>query len=230
MSQKRIIDDYKVEEYKEKKGKGFIKLLSELQWVYNAELDNDRPYETERILWKKRVYFIGLGGSLALSMHFALSVTVFFNSLIASLLSPTLGEVINGLGMVWKVGTLLLIPVWLIKKYHLWDRGITRLLLHYTVVYGYIFTIAVLAFSFGMLSVIFYGGLAFLSQMFPEVKKIAVFLGTHLPFLVSTWGLLEYPLEFLVVVGGTLWYLKRMDKKHKFEAKPYTLLDDIPAE
>jgi len=140
MSQKRIIDDYKVEEYKEKKGKGLVKLLSELQWVHNAELDNDRPYEPKRILWKKRVYFIGLGGSLALSMHFALSVTVFFNSLIASLLSPTLGEVISGLGIVWKVGTLLLIPIWLIRSYHLWDRGITRLLLHYTVVYGYLFT------------------------------------------------------------------------------------------
>jgi len=226
--QRKIIDDYRVEEYREKKGKGFIKLLSELQWIYNAELDNDKPYEEERILLRKRVYFATLGSSLAVSLHFATSVVVFLGSVAGSILQPTLGEVLNVLGMLWKIATLSAVPLWMLRKYHLWDRGITRLLLSWTVLYGYAGTIAFLSFIFGGLSVLLYGGFVLSFYFLPQVKEAALWIAKHFPFLISPLSLFEYPAEFIIVVVGSFWYAKKLDKKHRFETKPYTLLDHVP--
>lgn len=229
MSKNTIVDNYRVDDYREKKGKGLIRLLSELQWVYNAELDNDCPYETDRILFKKRVYLMGLGSSFALTVHFAVSFTAFISALGASALSPVLGELISVLGMIWKVAIISAFPLYVIKKFHLWNKGITRLLLQWTVVYGYLTTIVFMSLLFGLFSVVAFGGISFLSVEFPAVKTIALWTAKHVPFLISPYGLLEYPAE-LSVVFFCLYYLHKLDKKHSFEEKPYSLLDKVPEE
>jgi len=225
---RRVIDEYKLEEYKEKKGKGFIRLISELQWIRNAELDNGKPYEEKRILWKKRIYFMGLGSSLGLSLHFGMSFMMFTFAVLSSLLSPVFGEVMSILGMVFKLIVLLSFPIYLLKAYHVYDRGITRLLLTYTVLYGYSFVVAMMSFVFFVLSILFYASLFFLSYSSPEVKHYVDLAQQKFPFLFSPFNLLEYPVTIILVVLVPYLYLKKLDRKNRWVKTPYTLLDEVP--
>jgi len=225
--QKRIIDDYRVQEYEERKGRGLIRLLSELQWIKNAELDNDKPYEEKRILWRKRVFFMSIGWSFAFSLHFGLSLLFFTFTVLFGLLSPKAGEVYAVFAMLSKSLLFALFPTWLIKSFHVWDRGITRLVLKDVIFWGY--TLGMIILTFG----VFFLNLAevvVLRGLLATKKEWIAWTYHHLPFLFSFWSLIEYPIEVVLVTLLPYWYLKKKDKENKFEVKPYTLLDEVPKE
>jgi len=226
-SRPRVIDDYKRQEYEEKRGRGVIKLLSDLQWIRNAELDNDKPYEEERILLRKRIFFMGAGASLAVSLHFGLSVIFFTFSVLFGLLSPTAGEIYAVFAAIAKTVLLIFFPVWLIEKYHVWDKGITKLLLKDVIFWGYVPAILLLIVVSGISNLLI---TAVLNGFLALKKEWVLWIHHHLPFLFSYWSLLEYPVQLLLVITVPAFWMWKKDKENRFTVKPYTLLDEIPEE
>jgi len=221
----RVVDQYKIQEYEEKRGTGIIRLLSELQWIRNAEEDNDKPYEERRILPKKRVVFFLAGSGIAFSLHLTTSLLGFFSSLLAGAVDPRLGEFIAVFSILFKITVLVGFPLWLLKTYHLWDRGITRQVLTDVVFYGYVFSVAFLT----LVSMFFY--IAFAFGLFVSKDSQAVkWLVEHFPFLTSWIAFAEYPVQLLLILIVPYWYAKKLDREHRFTTKPYTLLDEIPFE
>jgi hypothetical protein len=224
-SRKTVVDEYRADEYREKRGKGIVRLLSELQWIHNAEADNDKPYEEKRILFRKRLWFMGVGASLAVTLHFVSSFCGFFSTLAGSLVSPVLGEVLNIWGIVFKAAALSYFPCWLIKKYHLWDRGITRSVLNYVIWWGYVPTAAILIFMSLLFYLMLVGGL-----WFGRNNEAVKWILSHFPFLTSTLSLVEYPIILLLVIAAPYLTFRKLDRKNRWETKPYTLLDEVPEE
>ena len=225
MNRYRVVDEYRKQEYQEKRGRGIIKLISDLQWIRNAELDNEKPYEEKRILPRKRVFFWLAGAGLAASLHYGLSIVFFLFSVIFGLLSPTAGEVYAVLAMFLKTGLYAALPIWLIDQYHVWDRGITRLVLSDVIFWGYVPTLVFLIVLSGMGNLLL---VALLNGLLAVKKPLVVWMYQHLKFLFSWWTLAEYPVQILFTIAIPFLYMRKKDRENHFTVKPYTLLDEIP--
>ncbi len=224
---KTVVDEYRKQEYEERRGRGIIKLLSDLQWIRNAELDNDKPYEEKRILPRKRVFFWLTGAGLAASLHFGLSLVFFLFSVLFGVLSPVAGEVYAVFAAVVKMFLYAAFPVWLINRYHIWDRGITKLVLSDVIFWGYIPMMVVLLLISGIGNLIL---TVILNGLLAAKKAWVAQFYNHLPFLFSYWSLLEYPIELLLTVVVPVFWMRKKDRENRFTVKPYTLLDEVPAE
>lgn len=222
---KQVLTEYRLEEAK-LRGRGLIRFLSELQWIRNAEWDHEKPYEEKRILLKRRLWFMGLGAGTAVSFHFGISLITTLSAFLVGLADERLGEFMNVVGIVFKTVLLVGFPVWVLKHYFLWDRGITKRVLVDFVFYGYVPTAVVLTVVSALMFLLFSTGVLVGSKFSSQVH----FLLTKFPYFFTWWNFGEYILQIVLLIFYPLYTLKKLEKTHKFTQKPYSILDEVPSE
>ena len=207
-----------------KKKYDFFEFLNTLEYVRNAELDNEKPIDERRILFKKRWQLISQGFAFAGTFT---GILVLFHILMSAIAVIAYYSGENPYPAYFGVffidlafiGVKVGIPVWIISEYYLWNRGITHLFIR-NFIYGYTAGAFMHAWVKFLLFLIAFGFIHLFSET-KIVKKLegaVIFHGYYLIFLFF-----QIPLAF-----APLAVLKIYDKKRAFKKKPWHLLDEIP--
>lgn len=221
------------EEEARKTGTGFLGFISTLDWLKSIEMEEGRPLDETKITFAQKVYAFTQGAAFGSSMHsivlFLLSLALY--SLIYSMHLKNYFAVmfIHFLVMLFSLMLKLVIPLWMVQDYYLFNRGITYTYLRWFIS-GYSLGLFIPEFFYTLFVVIFILIYNAIVPDFMEIEKVKIvseFLNHYFPQFTSLY-FIPVHIIFLFMSYLPSWVLRYMEKKYPVSRYQWMPLDYIP--
>jgi len=205
-------------------GEGFLSFLGKLEWIRDAELENTSPFDTEKLRTPHVAYISVQGIKLASFLHFT-GIGMSLSLLSLSYLLPKLLFLFL-LTELYFLAIKVAVPVWLIRKFVTFEKGLSTEMIKFYVM-GYVFFsifVDVLSLGLGAIAYLFMlvfvnVGFSFYDERIYPILSFFLNLKTLSVFLLN---LLSDPIPMVY------FYLFR--KKRKESIPPWVPLDSVPKE
>jgi len=225
---RKTVDDKVKQEEAQRRGTGFITVLSDLDWYLSLELDEERPLDERKITTNQRLFQIMKGVEFGAMVHagvlmgLSLSVGLLLWSFKAT------NPVIINLAWFYVLGMSLLLKIgiayWLVDRYYIFPKGIT-----YTYLANFLGGYSVGLFIPELFMFIASSILSFMFFVFHEkhiTNKVIVFIHKYFPHFTDVYFI---PINFvsLLLCFAPYLILRLRRKKSTLEEK-FMPLDYMP--
>ncbi len=216
------------EEDAQRRGTGFITVLSDLDWYLSLELDEERPLDERKITTNQRLFQILKGVEFGMMMHagvlMGLSLSVGLLLWSMKVVNPIIINLAWFYVLFMSLAVKIGISYWLVDRYYIFPKGIT-----YTYLSNFLGGYSVGLFIPEFFMFLFSSVLSFMFFILKEkhiTNKFILFIHKYLPHFTDIKFI---PINFisLILCFAPIFVLRFRRKKSTLEAK-FMPLDYIP--
>jgi len=207
------------EEKEEKKELDILEFLGKLEWLRDAELENQKPFDTTKLRTPHIFFVMFQGAKYALSLH---GTAILMGLLI--LIFTFVSRIFFYLSFLVEILLLLIkiaFPVYVIRNFVIWENSLmTKLVENFVLGYSLTsFMVDMISFIFSFVAFVF---LQILSA-YPQLQSIAEIGFLFFNEKTAVVWFINVICDFIPI-----FYFYFYKKQKKFHSPRWTPLDEIP--